>query len=406
MRSLTFRVFGCLSLYITMIAALLFPDTIAIAASPALQDLTVTDLVTGGNRVTLTVTLREAAPTGGVSVAIASSNPAVVVPDAIVVKSGERSASRTANTRTVAERTKAVVTATLGTTTSTETIVVMPVHIASLETTPSLPGGTDGTGTVTLTGPAAQLGATIHLTSNRPSVLQVPDSILIPAGATSGGFTFTTSIHTSDAAVLITAKLSGSPRGTDTTLVVGTGSEPTATASATIPVTATSTVFSTATATVEPTATNTVEPTATSTVESTATNTPEPTATSTVESTATSTAEPTATATIVIEPTIDPCLINPFQCADPCVINPVSCVDPCVMNPTLCMDPCVINPMSCMDPCDMFPELCNPCLNNPTMCPADTGSNRWASIPVHNEPRQMAVKAQTQGITAHLNRLF
>ena len=53
-------------------------------------------------------------------------------------------------------------------------------------------GGTPVTATVTLSSPAPAGGLELLVVSYDPDVITVPDTLTIPAGATSGSFTITT----------------------------------------------------------------------------------------------------------------------------------------------------------------------------------------------------------------------
>lgn len=259
-------------------------------STPRMADLTVTDQVSGGQDVTVTVTLREKAPSGGVSIRLASSNTALSVSSNLTIRAGAKSATTTATTKAVRTRTKAVVSATYGGVTKTETVVISPIRLAAISAPATVTHGESAEVTISLTGPAPAGGVTVRLVGNRPSVLAVPATVTVPAGSTSAAATVTAFTHRGDADVTLTAKLSGSANEATIVAVLGTGF-PDATATAT------------ATNTPEPTMTNTPEPTATNTPEPTATNTAEPTATETATSTATetatATASPTATNTAV-----------------------------------------------------------------------------------------------------------
>ena len=65
------------------------------------------------------------------------------------------------------------------------------------------------TATVTLAAPAPQGGAVVTLTNNDASLVNMPASITIPAGATTANFTIATNPATSEATIIITASNSG-----------------------------------------------------------------------------------------------------------------------------------------------------------------------------------------------------
>ena len=163
--------------------------------APTLSTLTRTPTsVVGGNNSTGTVTLNGAAPTGGVSVTLQSSNTAAAqVPANVAIPAGSRSATFTITTSGVASSTSVTITAVYGTTRTT-TLTVTVAGLTSLTLNPSMvTGGTPSTATLTLNGAAPPSGALVSLTSTNTSAAQVPSSATIPAGATGVTFTVTTS---------------------------------------------------------------------------------------------------------------------------------------------------------------------------------------------------------------------
>jgi hypothetical protein len=96
------------------------------AAAPALASLTLNPTsVTGGNPSTGTVTLDRPAPTGGVSIALASSNTAAAtVPASVIVAPGSTSASFTVSTTTASTNTSSTISATLNGITRTAVLTV------------------------------------------------------------------------------------------------------------------------------------------------------------------------------------------------------------------------------------------------------------------------------------------
>jgi hypothetical protein len=73
--------------------------------------------------------------------------------------------------------------------------------------------------TVALTSGAQGTGAVVSLTSSNPTVLSVPATLAIPAGAQSGTVTATTSIVPANTPVLVTASYNNSSLGTTITLL-------------------------------------------------------------------------------------------------------------------------------------------------------------------------------------------
>jgi hypothetical protein len=265
-----------LILGLLLVGSMFMGGAVEATSTPRMADLTVTDLVWGGQEVEVTVTLREKAPSGGVSIRLTSSNAALPVNSNLTIRAGTMSATTTATTKAVGTRTKAVVSAIYGGVTKTETVVIRPVDLAAISAPVAINHGESANVTISLTGPAPAGGTTVRLVGNRPSVLAVPETVTIPAGSTSADAVVTAFTHRGDADVTLTAKLSGSANKATIVAVLGTGFP-------------------------DATATSTPEPTMTNTPEPTATNTPEPTATETATTapTETETAVPTATNTAV-----------------------------------------------------------------------------------------------------------
>ena len=167
-----------------------------------------------GQTSQLTVTLDGKAGTGGVSVAVTSSNTNIMAdPGAVVVPAGQNSVTvaspTTASTlaNPVPNDTAITLTATLGAATPTTVITIRPL-ISGVSVSPSAAkGGTTPLpiGTVTLSQPAPTGGTTVALTSSNTAVATVPASITIPAGATTGTFNVTSLAVAADATTVVTA---------------------------------------------------------------------------------------------------------------------------------------------------------------------------------------------------------
>jgi hypothetical protein len=164
--------------------------------------------VTGGVAVTGTVTLTRAAPTGGAVVTLASSSTTVgTVPASVTVPAGATSVTFTITTRTVTAASTLTVTGTYLGVAKAVSITVNPVRLVSTLTLnpTSVKGGTNSTGTVTLTGPATE-AVVVTLTSGTTTVARVPASVTVPAGATTATFTITTLTQTATRTSVITAR--------------------------------------------------------------------------------------------------------------------------------------------------------------------------------------------------------
>ncbi len=156
--------------------------------------------VIGGSSSTGTVTLNAAAPAGGVTIPLSSSDPAVAtVPVSVTVPAGATSANFTVYTNSVTTSTSVTIFA------ANYSVVlnVSPPGLSSLSLNPtSVTGGTASTGTVTLSGSAPAGGGTVALSSSNSAVATVPASVTVPAGAANASFTVFTTACTSGAVTI------------------------------------------------------------------------------------------------------------------------------------------------------------------------------------------------------------
>lgn len=204
---------------------------------PPLSSLTVAPTsVTGGQSATGTVTLSQAAATGGVSVALGSSLPGTAsVPTSVLVPAGATSANFAITTFPTAGTTVQISATLAGTN------LVTPLSVLAAPSGPALSslslssssvtGGTSVTGTVRLTAAAPSGGASVALSDNS-SAIGTPASVTVPAGATSANFTVTTSSVTAATSGAVAASYGGASASAALTV------NPPSTGSATLTVTA------------------------------------------------------------------------------------------------------------------------------------------------------------------------
>jgi hypothetical protein len=147
------------------------------------------------------------------------------MPQSVTVNEGETSASFTVSTAatTLAGFTRPAlldIQAAFGDTTQTALLAVAPpLSLTSMGVAPgNVTGGTNATGTVTLSGPAPAGGALVTLSSNNPAA-SVPASVLIPAGLTSASFPVQTNPVTTFVTVTLTSTY-GSLQSTQTARLV------------------------------------------------------------------------------------------------------------------------------------------------------------------------------------------
>ena len=164
---------------------------------------------------TCTVTLSQAAPAGGSSVTLASNNALLTVPASVTVAAGATSATFNATAAaSITGNQSAIVTATLGTSSTTATVnLLAPGLISTLVCNPaSLGQSAAGTCTVTLTGAAPTGGSSVTLASNS-ALLTVPASVTVAAGATTATFSTTAAASiTSNQSATVTATLGNSSK--------------------------------------------------------------------------------------------------------------------------------------------------------------------------------------------------
>lgn len=161
--------------------------------------------VPGGSIATGTITLDEAAPTGGITLSLSSTDANAQVPAEVTVEAGETVATFTITTSTVASDVTATISADYLGGTANDTLTILAAVPLSLSINPSsVIGGNNATGTVTLSGEAAAGGVVVSLSSDNPAGI-VGGSVTVLEGQTSASFTIGTTGVLSDTTVTITA---------------------------------------------------------------------------------------------------------------------------------------------------------------------------------------------------------
>jgi hypothetical protein len=192
--------------------AILTVNPIAVAFSLAASS------VYGGNPLLPnTLTLSSPAPAGGLVFNLSSSNAALAsVPASVIVAAGATvSQSFSINTAAVASETTVAIFATLSGVSgaiANATLTLDAPQIGSLALSPAAvtSGASTTANLVNLAGPAPPGGATISLSSSKPSVAAVPSTVTVPGNASaSAPFTIATGYVMASTPVTITAKFSG-----------------------------------------------------------------------------------------------------------------------------------------------------------------------------------------------------
>jgi hypothetical protein len=145
--------------------------------------------MTGGAVQQGTVLLTGAAPSGGLSIALSSTNPAIHVPAEIFIPAGGRSGVFAIQAAVVAIKSSGLMVAQVGTLKkSTSLSVILPVISSIVASRGTVIGGDVIDVTVHITGPAPTGGTSVSLTSGNVA-LTVPTTVVVPAGQTSVVFT-------------------------------------------------------------------------------------------------------------------------------------------------------------------------------------------------------------------------
>jgi acetyl esterase/lipase len=165
----------------------------------------------GGAKPTGTAVLNGPAPAGGVSVALASSDPAAAVPASVTVPAGASSATFSITTQVVTADRPVTISATFRTATRTAALTIQAPVLSSLSLTPAsfIGGCQTSTGKVTLTGKAPAGGIVVSLANGNPAAA-MPASVTVAAGATSASFAITAPAVTSSQVGTVTASQDGS----------------------------------------------------------------------------------------------------------------------------------------------------------------------------------------------------
>ena len=166
-----------------------------------------------------TVQLPAAAPSGGTSVVLTSTSPAVTVPATVLVAAGSLTATFSATAASVSSSTAASVVASYSGNMAVASLTVLPPPVpSSLICSPaSLLGGASSSCTITMTGAAPTGGLSVALSSSIAAA-KTPASVTVPAGAASTTFSVTTSPVTTGQSAVITASSGGTSQTATLTL--------------------------------------------------------------------------------------------------------------------------------------------------------------------------------------------
>jgi uncharacterized protein (TIGR03437 family) len=189
----------------TAAATLLVNPAVTVTLSPA--------AVVGGTPVAGAVTLAQA-PAANATVSLQSSDSKVaLVPTSVIVPAGQLSASFTVSTNTVISPLMIIITASYAAETESTALTVNPAGLptpVSLTLNPlTVQGGSNSTGTVTISAPAPAAGLVVDLRTNNPFVAQIPSLVVVTSGQMVATFTVITPVLAGAQTATITASAAG-----------------------------------------------------------------------------------------------------------------------------------------------------------------------------------------------------
>jgi hypothetical protein len=165
--------------------------------------------VNGGSPSTGRVTLSSAAPTGGIVVNLTSDSPSATVPSSVTVGAGQTSVAFVVTTSSVTADTMATISGSASGTTVTNGLNIKAIAPTAVTFNPtSVIGGTQTSGTVTLSGAAPAGGVVVTLSWNS-SAAAAPATVTVTAGQTAATFVVATSAVSTDTSVSVTASANG-----------------------------------------------------------------------------------------------------------------------------------------------------------------------------------------------------
>ena len=155
--------------------------------------------------------MTEAAPAGGITIDLSSSNTSAAVCNAqVTVPEGQTTANFLVGTFEVGSDATSTISATYGATTRTANLTVLSPAIVGINVVPGIligGSGTSITGTIYLSGRTGAGGKTVTLTSNNAGAITVPANVTVAAGQSTATFTVTPNEVANTSTVLITASL-------------------------------------------------------------------------------------------------------------------------------------------------------------------------------------------------------
>ncbi|MBZ5523286.1 MAG: hypothetical protein LAP21_13700 [Acidobacteriia bacterium] len=181
---------------------------------PSLQSLLITPgTISGGAQPEAIIMLNGQAPAGGAAVNMMSDSSSVLAPASATIAAGSSSVSVPLPTMAVTTNSVATITASWnGASAQSKVTLISQQPPATLTLSPASTSGTTGSFATVTVASAPTAAETLQVTSSNPAVASVSNSVIIPAGSTTGGFSITTSAVTVQTAVTITVSGGGVSR--------------------------------------------------------------------------------------------------------------------------------------------------------------------------------------------------
>jgi hypothetical protein len=173
--------------------------------------------VTGGDAVSVIVTIDHAAPTNGFVITLTDSSSAVSFPSTATIPAGATSVEITGTTTAVASATSDTFKAVLGSSAIGATLTVTPPTVEAVEFVQHTVVGGNNASVVVLLSGAAATGTTLTLSSSA-SALNAPATEAFTAGKTEALYSIPTTTVTTTTAAKLTVTL-GTSSGSDTVTV-------------------------------------------------------------------------------------------------------------------------------------------------------------------------------------------
>ena len=208
------RLGRCFVLLMLLCASLIMPISDHVrageaASAPAIRYLYGSGSATGGKLITLRVELTTPAPTTGTKVRLSQSPVLLDLPSAVIIPSGQSSATVSVRSRAVSTDTSVTVTAKSGSVAKSRSIRILAPRLNRLTVQSRIRAGGYGRISVSLNGIAPVGGIRVQLHSNRPSLFQPPAEIVIDAGRSSASIAVAAASVPADRTIVVTAKFAG-----------------------------------------------------------------------------------------------------------------------------------------------------------------------------------------------------